>query len=59
MNARRELLVSDAWDPSMRRSYCIILVSDGLTVSAVEQDLDAFPQCVDVLRLPDERVPFF
>lgn len=30
-----------------------------LTVSAVEQDLDTLPQRVDVLRLPDERIPFF
>lgn len=29
-----------------------------LTVSAVEQDLDTFPQRVDVLGLPDERIPF-
>lgn len=30
-----------------------------LTVAAIKQDLHAFPQCVDVLRLSDERVPLF
>lgn len=30
-----------------------------LTVAAIKQDLHAFPQRVDVLRLSDERVPLF
>lgn len=30
-----------------------------LTVSAVEQDLNTFPQSVDVFGFPNERVPFF
>lgn len=30
-----------------------------LTVAAIKQDLYAFPQRVDVLRLSDEGVPFF
>ena len=41
------------------RPRCRRPAEDLLTVSAVEQDLDAFPQSVDVLRLPYERVPLF